>query len=313
VARENGQTSISKTPLVSIIVPNYNHARFLEQRLESIFQQSVQDFEVILLDDASTDSSLEILRKYKENYEQVTHLIVNQFNTASPFQQWEKGIQLAAGKYIWIAESDDWAAPTFIEKLLPLVQQKGVSLAFCNSYWVDEKSKSKKSLSIHNHSFLKDGQKEIGEHLVYHNSIQNVSSVLFKKTYLEQRNLNYTELSIAGDWILYVDLLLKSKFAFLEDKLNYFRWYHNNVSNQTYEKGIWTKEGIEVLDLIGNQVHLKKGKLFFVAKRWITKILSFIKRTGDVKSAVKMFGILFNFLWKQLTKKQVQDSLLLSC
>lgn len=299
-------------PLVSVIVPNYNHARFLELRLESIFKQTIQNFEVILLDDASTDNSLDLLKEYKQNYKQVSHLLVNNTNTGSPFQQWEKGIKLARGQYIWIAESDDWAESTFLEKLLPLIQQENVSLAFCNSHWIDEKGKIGKSLSIHTSSFLKEGKTEISEHLVYHNSIQNVSSVLFKKSYLDQRNSNYVTYQVAGDWVLYIDLLLNSKIGFCGELLNYFRWYHSNVSNETNEKGLWAKEGIGVLNLIGDQVLLKREKIFFVTQKWIIKIFSFVKRTNDVKSAIRMFGILFNFLWKQLIQRRIRDSLQLS-
>ena len=78
-------------PKVSIIVPNYNHARFLTQRLESIFNQTYQDFEVILLDDGSTDNSVEILEKYGKN-DKVSALIFNIENSGSTFKQWVKGI-----------------------------------------------------------------------------------------------------------------------------------------------------------------------------------------------------------------------------
>lgn len=102
---------------ISIIVPSYNHASYLEKRLESIFNQTYQNFEVILLDDASTDRSEEILNKYKVN-SKVSHLIVNKENSGSPFKQWEKGVELAKGDYIWIAESDDFCEKQFLEILL---------------------------------------------------------------------------------------------------------------------------------------------------------------------------------------------------
>ena len=62
---------------VSVIVPNYNHAAFLPKRLESIFNQTYQDFEVILLDDASTDTSVEVLSQYAD-HPKVTHFVVNE-------------------------------------------------------------------------------------------------------------------------------------------------------------------------------------------------------------------------------------------
>ena len=135
------------SPLVSIIVPNYNHERYLVQRLESIFNQTFQDFEVILLDDCSTDDSVIMLQRYA-THPKVTHFVVNEQNTGSPFKQWKKDIDLARGKYIWIAEGDDWAESTFLEILLPLIKQEDVGIAFCNSNWVGERGAIGKSLSL---------------------------------------------------------------------------------------------------------------------------------------------------------------------
>ena len=83
-------------PLVSVIVPNYNHARYLEQRLDTVFNQTYQNFEVIILDDKSTDNSLEVINRYKDN-PHLSQIVVNSQNTGSPFKQWDKGINLAKG------------------------------------------------------------------------------------------------------------------------------------------------------------------------------------------------------------------------
>lgn len=104
-------------PLVSVIIPNYNYARYLDARIESVLNQTFTDFELILLDDVSTDDSLKVFDQYKDN-PHVSCLVVNETNSGSPFKQWMKGILLAQGKYIWIAEADDLAESDFLEKLL---------------------------------------------------------------------------------------------------------------------------------------------------------------------------------------------------
>src|ERR1700754_4049695 len=96
---------IVHTPRVSVIVPNYNHERFLQRRLDTIFSQHYQEFEVIILDDRSGDGSLDILRKYS-HHPKVSHNIYNAENSGSTFVQWRKGLQLAKGEFVWIAESD---------------------------------------------------------------------------------------------------------------------------------------------------------------------------------------------------------------
>ena len=100
--------------LISIILPNYNHAIYLIDRLDSIFNQTYQNFEVIILDDASTDDSLAILNMYR-NHPKVSNFIRNEKNTGSPFKQWAKGLRLAKGDLIWIAESDDDCDLNFLE------------------------------------------------------------------------------------------------------------------------------------------------------------------------------------------------------
>ena len=103
---------------VSVIVPNYNHARYLRKRIDSILWQAYQDFELLLLDDCSTDSSREILTTYANNPK--VRLEYNAQNSGSVFKQWNKGVRLTGGRYIWIAESDDFSDPEFLARLVPI-------------------------------------------------------------------------------------------------------------------------------------------------------------------------------------------------
>ena len=84
-------------PLVSVVVPNYNYKRYLNLRIQSILQQTYQNIELILLDDASTDGSEEVLSDYQD-HAKVSHILLNEHNTGNPFKQWFKGMQLAKGK-----------------------------------------------------------------------------------------------------------------------------------------------------------------------------------------------------------------------
>lgn len=83
-------------PLVSVIIPNYNHAQFLDERIQTVLNQTYQNFELIILDDKSTDNSLEVINKYK-NDPHVSEIVVNEENSGSTFKQWHKGFELAKG------------------------------------------------------------------------------------------------------------------------------------------------------------------------------------------------------------------------
>ena len=123
------------TPLVSIIVPNYNHARFLPERLASIRNQTFKDYELIVLDDASSDQSLGVIRAELAD---IPHqLIINEQNSGSPCSQWLKGIEQAQGRYVWIAESDDSCSPDFLDMMVKVMDQ-GASLAYCRSQAINE-------------------------------------------------------------------------------------------------------------------------------------------------------------------------------
>ena len=204
------------SPKVSVIVPNFNHARFLRQRLDSVFHQTYQDFEVILLDDASTDNSVDILSEYASD-QRTSHFIVNSQNSGSPFRQWAKGIALAKGKYIWIAESDDWADLKFLEKLVPYLENTAkLGIVFSGSHWVNDLGKICKDLSIYQEDFNRSGVDEIKHELVFRNTIQNASSAILRKSAIDLNCFPVNLLS-CGDWILYVRILMSHNIQYVSE------------------------------------------------------------------------------------------------
>lgn len=259
-------------PLISIIVPNFNHANFLEKRIESILNQTIQDFELIILDDCSTDESRKVIDKYKSN-SKVAHLDYSKSNSGSPFKQWEKGLKIAKGKYIWIAESDDYCENNFLESCLhKFKEDSSLLLVFCGSHWVDEVGEIKKNLSLYSSSFKIEGKTELKNVLSKYNSIQNVSSVLFSSRWLKKISNRYTKYKSCGDWILYSELLVYGKIQFISDKLNYFRWYHNNTSNSSFNKGLWEFEGVDVLEIIKKSLNFTWQEKYEIVDYWIDKI-----------------------------------------
>lgn len=131
------ETSMLDGPKVSVILPNYNHEKYLKQRLDSIFQQTFTDFEVIILDDCSTDNSRSVIDIYR-SHPTVTHIEFNNQNSGSAFKQWKRGIDLAKGEWIWIAESDDYADPAFLERMILFLKNNNgrVGLLYCDSWIV---------------------------------------------------------------------------------------------------------------------------------------------------------------------------------
>ena len=123
------------SPLVSVILPNYNHAKYLDERIQSILNQTYCNFELIILDDCSSDNgaSKAVIEKYREN-SHVSHIVYNEKNSGLTFKQWHKGIGLAQGNLIWIAESDDKCHHQMLEVLVEEFKKNSeCALAFSKS------------------------------------------------------------------------------------------------------------------------------------------------------------------------------------
>src|SRR5690606_12329869 len=128
-------------PKISVIIPNYNHSTYLTQRIDSVLAQTYQDFEVIILDDCSTDSSKQIIDTYRD-HPKVTQVVYNEVNSGSTFKQWDKGISLARGQYIWFAESDDWCENDMLEDLVKGIEtDQDCSISYCQSYCLEDSGK----------------------------------------------------------------------------------------------------------------------------------------------------------------------------
>jgi len=225
-------------PQVSVIVPNYNHAPYLEKRFDSIFAQTYQDFELIILDDCSTDNSRKVLEKYR-NHPKVSQVFYNEQNSGSTFKQWNKGVALAKGEYIWIAESDDEAEPEFLETLVPqLEKNQNVGIAYCESLLINDKSEEMYSAGdwssgfdkTHwSNDFVVSGIEECSKYMILFNSIPNASAVLFRKNIFHKAGGASINMKLCGDWMTWMNMLIISDLAFSSSHLNLYRWHDKSI------------------------------------------------------------------------------------
>ncbi|MDO1451017.1 glycosyltransferase [Rhodocytophaga aerolata] len=249
---------------VSVIIPNYNHAKFLQKRIESVLNQTFTDFEVIIMDDCSTDDSREIIETYAQKDKRIK-LIFNPTNSGSTFKQWNKGVRLSKGKYIWLAESDDYADRNFLEVLVKkLDAHPKAALVFSQSYMVDEYSNNLGILTevMNNISpyfpwqrdFTLESKSVIASLFMDYNFIPNASAVLFKKSVFEQIGRADESYIQAGDWLMWLKFGLHSPICFSYPPLNFFRFHNNNVRSKT--KKIQYYEYFKIMYFVYKQKHL---------------------------------------------------------
>jgi len=281
--------AIPAVPSVSVIVPNYNHAPFLRARLDSILAQSWQDLEVILLDDASTDGSQEIIAEYARDPR--VYCQYAEENSGSPFVQWRKGLALAKGRYIWIAESDDFAEPDFLTSLKSLLDARpNLGLAYSQSQQVDGEGNLLGRYAGYTvfrdrqrwtRDYTNSGQDELQGYMAFQNTIPNASAVLIRRELLTKDVLPPPKMRLAGDWYLWSALLLKSDIAYLARPLNVFRVGHaDSQRSRTSSEGLDFLEGLEVFQRVDPHLEWQPGRRERVLRHRMSRWLILAAKLG---------------------------------
>jgi glycosyltransferase involved in cell wall biosynthesis len=228
---------------LSVVVPNYNCARFLPERLDSIIAQTYPLSEIIVLDDKSTDESISIINNYQARYPFLIKTCFNSENSGSPFKQWEKGIGLAKNPLVWITEADDVSDTMFVEALVSCFNDEKVNLAYSQSRIIGQKSEiiSKdgyldyvKDISDTKwrRDYINFGVNEVENVLCIKNTIPNVSAVIFRKDAFPNLENLVNGYKYAGDWLVYVNMLRYGKIAFCAQILNSHRRGGTSIINK---------------------------------------------------------------------------------
>lgn len=246
--------TLSPKPKVSVIVPNYNHADFLPQRINSILGQTFQDFELILLDDHSADESQSILAKYADDPRVIMKF--NEVNSGGTFRQWNRGVRMAHGEYVWIAESDDYADEKLLQRLVAVLDADP-ELVFvnCRSWrvYADRLDGYADSGLVDldrdkwTNDFNADGQEECRNYFVYLNPVVNASSVLFRKAIYELVGGADESLRFCGDWKLWAAMALRGRVAHVREPLNYYRVHDATVTAESAREGLAAAEYLRVI------------------------------------------------------------------
>jgi glycosyltransferase involved in cell wall biosynthesis len=262
-------------PRISVIVPNYNHAKYLKQRIDSILEQSYKDFELILLDDCSTDCSREIIEEYTSRNPDIKSYY-NSINSGSPFKQWDFGVSKAVGEYIWIAESDDFAEPGFLKKALAVISaNEKAGMVYCDARMVNEiksiiylSSESKSVLDKNKwcHDYTNEGKNEISDSLFLNNTITNISGTLIRRKTYEEAGYADHSMIYCGDWFLYLRILLITDVAYIAKPLNSVRLHNGSSFNEYYKKSTYSKEVLKIYLFVLKNFNLPVKKKFEMAK-----------------------------------------------
>ena len=234
--------------LVSVVVPNFNYARYLPERLRSIFGQTVAAAEVVVLDDGSTDGSEAVVRRVAADSGRTVRWVGSANNSGSVFRQWRRAVALAEGEFVWIAEADDVADPLFIETLTAAMQAApDAAFGFCDSraldadggtLWADHQGYYRDAgAALLSQSGVFPAAQFLREALGARNLVVNASAVLWRRRALsdalDRCGTAIETYKLAGDWRLYAEALAAGgTVAYIAEPLNGHRRHGRGVTQR---------------------------------------------------------------------------------
>lgn len=280
---------------VSVVVPNYNYEKYIDKRIETILTQTYPVYELIILDDMSTDNSVTVIDKklagVRVKYPDLkVQFVVNEKNSGKAILQWKKGFELATGDYVWIAEADDLSSRRFLSEAMkgfddPEVVMSYTESKLINSYGVIltpnfRWSRDREKTGHYKESYVKNGLREIEEIMAIRCTIPNVSAVVFKKDgkipYLRYFD-EAAKFSQAGDWYFYTKVLEHGKISYNKKALNKFR-IHGKSKTAGAKKD--NKHYEEIMSL-HKEFALRYNLDEFVQKRMLNEEKRIAKRMGE--------------------------------
>ena len=203
--------------MVTVITPSYNHEKFVSHAIMSVIQQTYENIELIVIDDGSTDNSVQILTELASKHD---FKLIPRANKGLS-ETLNQGITLARGKYVAFCASDDWYHSTKIEKMVSFLEcNKQYAMCYSNLYEFDGKQ-----LKVRKVKYEPDGL--LFSKIFTRDITLPGITALFHKYIFSEIGLFDTKLYVE-DWDMWLRIAHKYKIGFLSDKLAYYRKHDNN-------------------------------------------------------------------------------------
>ena len=291
IQQANYQNSLSESKIkVSVVVPNYNYAEFIYQRLYSILSQNYKIYELIILDDCSKDNSIQVINNIIKKINKYINVkfIINEKNSGSAFKQWKKGFEIASGDYVWIAEADDFCEKNLINNLVkPCLHNKNIIISYSDTAFIDVDGNITMNSIVPeidimktnhwNHNYINNGLKEVLNYSYLNCTIANVSSCIIKKDNYDEYFKMSGLFHQSGDWLLYNNIMIKGYIAYNSKALNYYRLHGDNISStMNHQKHI--EEMLRIYDY-----YIKKFELGQFQKNNMKNRIKFLKKCWKIK------------------------------
>lgn len=277
----------SQSVILSVISPVYNGAKYLEPFLISVLQQSFPHFELIMVDDGSTDSSVEIIKSYQKKDSRI-HLIGQNHKGAGSARNF--GLSQAKGQYIIFLDCDDWFSDDFFKTMIDRIEVDQSDIAVCEFFIYNQQTGETDKSVISEMG----NQKIERTNLVFDIFAPNPWTKLYRVSFLKRNQLLFQEIPSCNDWsFAYTSLACAEKISVIREPLVYYRTKTTtSISSYRYKR---TKDIVWAIKHLRQE--LKSRALFSQYKEgFARKSISHLVYEALSDQGVKVFYVLFRNL-----------------
>ena len=213
---------------ISVILTSYNYEQYIKEVIESVLNQTFKDFELIIVDDCSTDNSAEIIKQFNDSR---IKFIQNDKNYGLKYSV-QKALDIAHGEWIAFLESDDlWVSNTLETRIKYIEQYPEIGIIFndVEEFGDEEWLKAVENNFIRTRKILNRLKfpKNIFYNINVHNLIMTFSSVMIKREFFENLNFN-TPIDALLDWWIYIHIAYNTKAFYIKEKLTKWRQHRES-------------------------------------------------------------------------------------
>lgn len=206
-------------PLISVIIPAYNTLDVIAQTLKSVENQTYQNYQIVIIDDGSTDGTGKFIDSYCEKNEKV---IVFHQNNCGVSTARNKGIEIATGEFICFLDSDDTYSTTFLEKMLIRQQQTSANIVYCSFNRVRKDHIVKEILPFDEGNILKS----------FIRKSFHISGILFKRSFLLQNKIYFDDdLKVCEDIFFTIKAISQTEVVAVKEQLFNYLYRSQSVTN----------------------------------------------------------------------------------
>ncbi|WP_430875585.1 glycosyltransferase family 2 protein [Gilliamella sp. G0441] len=265
---------MNNIPLISVIIPVYNTREVIERTLKSIENQTFQNYQIILIDDGSTDGTGRFIDEYQKKNNKT--MVFHQTNSGVSASR-NKGIEKATGEFICFLDSDDTYAPTFFEKMLMRQQETNSNIVYCGFYRTRKNEKIKENCVFNEGNILKS----------FLEKSFHISGMLFRKTFLIKNKIVFdANLNVCEDIFFTIKAISCSDVVVVKEHLFNYLYRSQSVTNsiatiELFRKNIETWSHIQFFlnQNYNKQDHLQVKKIVqaIVVKLKVRLLIEYLK------------------------------------